>query len=291
MAGTARLDRARPDRPGRPGGGGPRQPRPDRRRARPAAAADRGRQPRRRRQPADRVLPVDVHGRRPRPDPDLPVPDRAAGLCRRGAAARGRACRRSFGGFLRGQALMGVDLRPDRAGATSLILGLAARGRSPRWRRGSSRIDPVLRAVRFVGAAGHRRPRPAARVDAPGDHPDGRRLVRRHERPPAAAHAAARSASTRSSSSARSSSAGQDRRASPARSSAIPIAAVCSALFFIPPSDVGATGRSPARAARRVEEREGRAGQDPARADPPAAPPDIAEPDDDRAATGVRPTP
>ena len=43
-----------------------------------AAPADRGRQPERRRDDADRLLPVDLHGHRPRPDPGLPLPAGAA---------------------------------------------------------------------------------------------------------------------------------------------------------------------------------------------------------------------
>ena len=49
------------------------------------APADRGGQPRRRGDAADRVLPVDLHGPRPRRRAGLPVPDRAADLLGGGA--------------------------------------------------------------------------------------------------------------------------------------------------------------------------------------------------------------
>ena len=94
---------------------------------------------------------------------------------------------RSFGGFLRGQALMGfvyflIALGTNAAART-------AAGRPDVGRRGPAPDDPVLRPVRVVGAAGHRRARPQARRGRPDAHPDGRRLGRRHERPPAADHA------------------------------------------------------------------------------------------------------
>ena len=94
---------------------------------------------------------------------------------------------RSFGGFLRGQALMGVDLLPGRARHEPAARAAAGRAHLGRLRPPPD--DPVLRAVRVVGAAGHRGPRPQAGRRRADDHPDGRRLAGRDERPPAADHA------------------------------------------------------------------------------------------------------
>ena len=69
---------------------------------------------------------------------------------------------RSFGGFLRGQALMGVVYFLVALG-TNLLLGLPLAALTS-VAAGAPPDDPVLRAVRVVGAAGHRRPRPAART-------------------------------------------------------------------------------------------------------------------------------
>ncbi len=71
---------------------------------------------------------------------------------------------RSFGGFLRGQALMGCGLLPRRARHEPPAR--AAAGGPDLVARRPAPDDPVLRAVRLVGAAGHRRPRPPAGVGA-----------------------------------------------------------------------------------------------------------------------------
>ena len=63
---------------------------------------------------------------------------------------------RSFGGFLRGQALMGIVYFADRDGDQPAP-GAAARG-PDLDRRGRADVDPVLRAVPGLGAACHRRP-------------------------------------------------------------------------------------------------------------------------------------
>ena len=104
-----------------------------------------------------RVLPVDLHGRRPRPDPGVPVPPRAAVLLPRRPGSCRRRSSRSFGGFLRGQAVMGLVYFADRLRHERAARPAAAR-RSPRSRRAPP-DDPVLRPVRLVGAAGHRRAR------------------------------------------------------------------------------------------------------------------------------------
>ena len=63
---------------------------------------------------------------------------------------------RSFGGFLRGQALMGIVYFLI-ALVTSVVFGPAAGRRSPSVAAGHPDGDPVLRAVRGVDAAGARR--------------------------------------------------------------------------------------------------------------------------------------
>ena len=171
VAGLAELAGSRPGRPRGPGPGGPRQPRPGRRRARRAAPADRGGEPERGRHDADRLLPVDLHGPRPRRGPGVPVPDRAAELLGGGAPARDV-----------GLAL--VRRVPARPGADGLRL-LPHRLRDQRRARTAARRpdlgggrpapdDPVLRPVRVLGAAGHRRARPPARVRRAGADPHGR---------------------------------------------------------------------------------------------------------------------
>ena len=94
---------------------------------------------------------------------------------------------RSFGGFLRGQALMGVVYFLVALG-TNLLLGLPLAALTsvasgllqmiPFFGPFVSWAPPVI--VALVLQAG----RPRA-----DDHPDGRRLAGRHERPPAADHA------------------------------------------------------------------------------------------------------
>ena len=78
-----------------------------------AAAAARSRQPRRPRQAAHRLVPVALHGPRPRPDPLVPVPARAAELRRRGGTPR--ASRRAL-----------VRWLPARPGRHGLVYGLIA---------------------------------------------------------------------------------------------------------------------------------------------------------------------
>ena len=92
---------------------------------------------------ADRLLPVDLHGRRPRPDRGLPVPPRPAGLRRGGAPAadvRVALVRRL-------PARPGADgdrLLPDRAGHEPAA-------RACRWRRSSSVSAGILQAIPFFG--------------------------------------------------------------------------------------------------------------------------------------------
>jgi Predicted permease len=97
---------------------------------------------------------------------------------------------RSFGGFLRGQALMGIVYFLI-ALATNLLLGSATRGALLCDRRHAPG-DPVLRAIRVVGAAGHRGPRPPARCALADPPAHGRGLDPGHERAPAADHAGRR---------------------------------------------------------------------------------------------------
>ena len=162
---------------------------------------------------------------------------------------------RSFGGFLRGQAILGVVY-------AAVALVTSARPRHPLPRRHDRRRrrphgDPVLRAVPRLGAAGRRRPPRGAERDGAGAHPHGRRLAARDEHPPAAPDAGGgRDPPDRRPR------LGPDRLArSPGVTGAIfgiPIAAVISAFFFHflvltrEPSPVAT------RAAKRVEEREGR---------------------------------
>ena len=240
-----------------------------------AAPADRGRQPERGRDAADRVLPVDLHGPRPRRRPRLPVPDRAA----RRTAEEARLLEIVGLALVRRlPARPGADgrrLLPRRAGHEPHP-GAAARG--PHLGRGRpAPDDPVLRAVHLLDAAGHRRPRPAARVGRPGDHPDGRRLDRGDERPPAADHAGRRRASTRSSSSARSSSAAGSR-ASRAPSSASRSPRSCSAFVLEFLHRTSGDRSVAGRAARRLEERDGRPVRIP-REPTPGSATDIDEPD------------
>ena len=125
-----------------------------------------------------------------------------------------RASPQSFGGFLRGQAVMGLIygllIAPSRASSSGCR---SPRSRPPR--RGLLMLDPVLRPVRVVAAAGPRRGPVKPDGAAAGPRSSwalGWFVV--DERPPAAPHAAAPSASTRSSSSARSSSARRSRGSS-----------------------------------------------------------------------------
>ena len=97
---------------------------------------------------------------------------------------------RSFGGFLRGQALMGFVYFLIAFG-TNAAARPPARGPDIGGRRAAP-DDPVLRPVRVLGAAGDRRARPPARIRRADAHPDGAGLDRGHERPPAADHAGRR---------------------------------------------------------------------------------------------------
>ncbi len=178
-----------PDRSRRPGLGPPRQRRRHRRGARPAAPVDRGRERERDRDDADRLLPVDLHGRGPRPDHGLPVPDRAADLRRRGAAAPdvGLALVR---GFPPRPGLHGPRLLLHRAGHEPPHGPAARRPDIDRIRHPAG--DPVLRPVPVLGAAGHRRAALQARCPHPDAGPHAHRLDRRDEHPPAADHAGRR---------------------------------------------------------------------------------------------------
>ena len=104
-------------RPGRPRRAGERLPRRARfGRPGPGRTAPGGRRREHRRggQRPDRLLPVGLHGHRQRVDPHLPPAPRAPALRGRGAPAREHAIGRSFGGFLRGQAIIGLPLRRGR---------------------------------------------------------------------------------------------------------------------------------------------------------------------------------
>ncbi len=97
------------------------------------------------------------------------------------------AVSRSFGGFLRGQALMGAVYFLI-ALATNLVLGLPLAALT-------SVASGLLQMIPFFGPFVSWAPvvivalvlQPESTL--PGDHPDGRRLVRGDERPPAADHA------------------------------------------------------------------------------------------------------
>ena len=155
------------------------------------APAGRNRQPRRPRQRPDRGDPVAVHGRRPRPDPLVPLPARARRTASEEAALLETSVAASFGGFLRGQAIMGAVYAADRgrrcascSGSTScrstafaagMLMAIPFFGPFIAW------VPPVLAAILFQ-LGGH-----AARPDR-----DGRGLVRRDEHPPAAPDGAGR---------------------------------------------------------------------------------------------------
>ena len=94
---------------------------------------------------------------------------------------------RSFGGFLRGQALMGAIYFLVALG-TNLLLGLPLAALT-------SVAAGLLQMIPFFGPFVSWAPPVIVAlvlqpdVGRPDDHPDGRRLARRHERPPAADHA------------------------------------------------------------------------------------------------------
>jgi predicted PurR-regulated permease PerM len=96
---------------------------------------------------------------------------------------------RSFGGFLRGQALMGSSTL-HRAGHEPPHGPAARRADIDRFRHPPG--DPVLRTVPVLGAAGHRRAALQARCPRPNAGPHDHRLGRRDEHPPAADHAGRR---------------------------------------------------------------------------------------------------
>ena len=107
-------------------------------------------------------------------------------IARRRASSR-PSVSRSFGGFIRGQAIEGFVYFLDRARHEPRCSACAS---CPHLgRRRAPPDDPVLRAVRLVGPAGVVAIVLKPDAVAPDDHPHGRRLVRRHERRPAARHA------------------------------------------------------------------------------------------------------
>ena len=141
--------------PRRPGGELPRQPRVLRDPAGRPPPAARGREHRRAGQPAAGPDPVALHGRGPRPDHVLLLPDRAAGADGRGAAPRAQ----------RRPVLRRLPPRPGDPGRR-VRSGRGLHEHRPRaalrrdHERGRRRPDgdPVLRPVRRLGAAGDRRP-------------------------------------------------------------------------------------------------------------------------------------
>ena len=152
------------------------------------APVDRGRQHRGHRDDAHRVLPVDLHGHRPRPDHGLPLPPRAAELRRGGAPAadvrrRARsaascAARRSWASST-SPSRWSTNLRPRPAAGGAHV------GRRPAssWRsRSSGRSSRGRRRSSWRCSSS-----PTALLPAIDAH--GRRLVRRDERAPAADHA------------------------------------------------------------------------------------------------------
>ena len=213
---VAQPVRLRPDRPRRHGRAGPGlHPRVGVG-ARRAAPVDRGGQRRGDRDDPDRGHPVGLHPGRPGADPGVHQPARAARPARRRPAPRagGLALVRWLPARAGGDRVRLRRDRPARRARSSGLDFIAVTTAAV----GAAHGDPVLRAVRVVGAAGHRGRvhRPGPDPADPGDHDD--RLVRGDEHPPAAADGRAPSGSTRSSSSPRSSSA---RRSpgSPGRSS------------------------------------------------------------------------
>ena len=72
---------------------------------------------------------------------------------------------RSFGGFLRGQAILGVVYAAVAAVTSARPRPAVPRGHDRRRRRADG--DPVLRPVRRLGAAGHRRDPRCARATTP----------------------------------------------------------------------------------------------------------------------------
>ena len=230
-----------------------------------------------RRDDAHRLHPVDLHGHRPRPDHGVPLPPRPARVRGGGPAApdvasRARsvassAARRSWASSTSRSRWSRASLFGPAAGGADGVGGRAAHG------------DPVLRAVRVVGAAGHRGAlSPSPRRSLPDARRHGRRLVRRDERPPAADHAGRgrhppdRRPRFGAHRLARS-------RASPGAIFGIPIAAVVSAFFFHflhrTAGDRTVAGRA-RRKRRRANARAGRSGCRASRR--PARPRDVPEP-------------
>ncbi len=92
---------------------------------------------------------------------------------------------KSFGGFLRGQVVMGLFFGLLTA-IVNIVFGLPVRSRDHRRGRPAP-DDPVLRAVRVLAAPGRRRPAAQARRRAARPDRDGHRVVRDDERHLAAA--------------------------------------------------------------------------------------------------------
>ena len=111
---------------------------------------------------ADRLLPVDLHGRRPRRRSWPSCSGSSRRATRGGAPARDVASRARSAASCAARRSWASSTSRSRL-ATNLAARAAARGRSRRSRPAAP-DDPVLRPVRVVGAAGHRRARPPARA-------------------------------------------------------------------------------------------------------------------------------
>ena len=116
----------------------------------------------------------------------VPVLAGPAGLARRGALLEASVAR-SFGGFLRGQVVMGVVYAADRR-RRKPVLGLD-------FVAGHHRAAGLLMAIPFFGPfvawvppVARRRSCSSPEATLPALDLDGHGLVRRHEHPPAAAH-------------------------------------------------------------------------------------------------------
>ena len=178
--------------------GHPRRPGPD-----PArAAAGRGRRERRvRRQPPDRLLPGDLHLDRPRGHRLVPAAPGPAGLRQRGAPAHGeRRAARSAASFAAWSSSAAPT--PSSRSLCNLVLGPPVRGPHDDGLRHPDG-DPVLRALRRLGAAGDRGGRDQARRPPARDRDHGRRAGSSTRTSSSRASWPTPSASTRSSSSPR----------------------------------------------------------------------------------------
>ena len=244
-----------PGRPRRPGTADRDQPPALGVRARRAAAVGGRREHRRVRQHPDPRDPVDLHRRGPRARSSRS----STAWCPPGYVDRGAAAAdQRLEVVRRLPARTGRDgpvLRPPDGVREHRVRAAVRRGHDRRGRPAAD--DPVLRAVRVVAAAGHRRAPAQARGRAAGPRGHGDRVVRDDER-----HLAAADVGLRRHPPDRRPRVGRDRlrrsRASPAPSSASRSPPSCRRSSSTGSGGRARAGRWPTGRRRRVAEREGR---------------------------------